>query len=85
MEADARAHSNDEVADDEGDDLDPVDRVVEEPEDGGHGTGERQADQEGVVDPLLESGTARNHAEGLANSGGLAGSGKGQFERSKSL
>jgi hypothetical protein len=85
MEADARTHSNDEVANGEGDDLDPVDRVRAEPEDGGHGAGQGQADQEGVVDPLLESGTARNHADGLGDSSGLAGSGEGQVERSKSL
>ena len=85
MEADARTHSNDEVADDEGDHLDPVDGMVAEPEDAGHGAGEGQADQEGVVDPLFERGAAGNHAEGLANSGGLAGSGECQFERSKSL
>ncbi len=47
-----------------------VDRVRTEPEDAGHGTGERKADQEGVVDPLLESGTAGNHAEGLATAAG---------------
>jgi len=85
MEADARTHSNDEVADDEGDHLDPVDGMVAEPEDAGHRTGQGQADQEGVVDPLLESGTAGNHANGLGDSNGLAGSGEGQFERSKSL
>ena len=59
METDARTHSNDEVADEEGDDLDPVDWMGAEPEDRGDGAGEGQADQEGVVDALLESGTAR--------------------------
>jgi len=82
MEADARTHSNDEVADDEGDHLDPVDGMVAEPEDRGHGTNQGQSDQEGVIDPLLERGAARDHADGLGDSGGLAGSGKGQVERS---
>ena len=62
VEADARAHADDEVAEDERDDLHDVDGVGAEPEDAGHGTGEGKADQKSVVDPLLECGATGNHA-----------------------
>ena len=43
MEANARPHTNDEVADDERDDLHPMNRVRPEPEDTGHGTSEGES------------------------------------------
>ena len=79
MEADARAHPDDEVAEDEGDHLHGVNGVRAKPEDAGHGAGERKADQEGIVDPLLESRTAGKDAAGLNDGDGLAGTGDCQL------
>ena len=59
MESDPRAHSNDKVAEDEGHHLHHVDGVCAKPEKTGHGTGEGETDQERIVDPLFERGTAR--------------------------
>ena len=56
VEADAGAHANDEVADEESDDFDGVDGMGAEPEKAGHGTGEGDADEESVVDFLFEGG-----------------------------
>lgn len=70
VEADAGAHSNDKVADDEGDDLHDVDGVGAEPKDAAHGTNEWKADQERIVDPLLQSGAAGNHAGGWTTATG---------------
>ncbi len=56
MEADSRAHADDEVADDESDDFDCVDGMGAEPEDAGHGAGKGDADEKGIVDLLPQSG-----------------------------
>src|SRR5579863_8964552 len=82
MEADARAHPDDEVAQDERHHFHDVDGVGAKPEDTGHGTRERKADQEGIVDSLLESHTPRKDATGLNNCGGLAGTGYRHSARS---
>lgn len=85
MKADARAHPHDEVADDEGDDLNGVDGVRAKPENAGHGTNEGKANQERVVNSLLESGTADQSAAWLDDNAGPAGTGDRQFARSNSV
>ena len=56
MEADAGAHANDEVAEDEGDDFNGVDGMGAKPEQAAYGTGKGDADEEGVGDFLFEGG-----------------------------
>jgi hypothetical protein len=85
MKTHARTHPDDEVADDKCDHLNPVNRVGPKPENTGDRPSERKADQEGIVDPLLESSTARNNAAGLSYCDGQAGPRDSQFKRSTSL
>ena len=59
MEADACAHADDEVADDEGDDLDGVDGMGVEPEQAAQGAGEGDANEEGIGDSLFAEQGAR--------------------------
>src|SRR5580692_8516883 len=85
VEADTCAHPDDEVAEDKGDDLHGVDGVGAKPENGGHRTGERKADQKRIVDSLLESGAAGKNAAWLDDSDRLAGTGDHHFAPSFSL
>jgi hypothetical protein len=62
VEADTGAHADDEVAEDEGDNLDGVDGMGVEPEEAGHGTDVGDADEEGIVDFLLQSGPTGDNA-----------------------
>jgi hypothetical protein len=85
VEADAGAHADDEVAEGEGNDLNPMDGVVAEPEQAGDGASEGDADQEGIVDPLLESTAAKDNAPGRRDCYGLVQLGDSHCERSISL
>jgi hypothetical protein len=69
------SHPYDEVADDECDHLHYVNGVDAKPENSGHGTYEGKADQERVVDSLLERSTTGKNAARLTYTGRLAGTG----------
>ena len=62
VEADARSHPNNEVPDSKRDNLNPVDGVCAKPEDARYRTGQGKADQESVIEPLLEASANGNHA-----------------------
>jgi hypothetical protein len=62
VEADAGPHADNEIAEDEGDDLDGVDAMGVEPEEAAHGTRERDADQEAIVDFLFQRTPTGNNA-----------------------
>jgi hypothetical protein len=62
VEADTGPHADNEVSDEEGDDLNPVEGMGAEPEDAGHGTGEGDTDENGVVDLLSQSGPPDDNA-----------------------
>ena len=85
VKADPGAHADDEVAEDEGDDFDGVDGMGMEPEEAAYGTGEGDADQEGIGDFLLERATAGDNASRGCDRYGLVQLGDSHCERSISL
>jgi len=62
VEADTGAHADNEVAEEEGDDFDDVNGMGAKPEKAGNGTGEGDANEEGVVDFLFEGGPTDDNA-----------------------
>ena len=70
VEADACAHADDEVAGDEGDDLDGVDGMGAEPEQAAEGAGEGDANEEGIGDSLFSAGRPTMTPRGRATDTG---------------
>jgi hypothetical protein len=85
VEADAGPHADDKVAEEEGNNFDGVDGMGVEPEEALHGTGEGDADEEGIDDFLLESAPASDNASWGCDHYRLVQPGDSQCERSISL